>query len=176
MRRASALLAALGALALGGCVVQPPPIPLAPVATEVDGVTVTIDMPARLDVGDVSAVGDCAVARVLLRMGDGFRSLVEVLATTPAVSCPDEDALNGRYPTWGPADPPPADAQPVDVPGATTAYRFSFEYTECTNSCTTVVQQVLLAVVDDEHAVMVLGVGTSPPEDLGAWLETVRIG
>ena len=177
MRRASVLLAALGALALGGCVVQPPPIPPVPTSVVVADTTVTVDVPPVSEVvGQSTDAGECAIGSVRVRTGEASRDVLTVLATTATAACPDEEPLNGRYPTWGPTDALPADATPVDVPGAASAHRFAFDYTECTNSCTTVTREVLLAIVDDDLAVMVLSGDVGEPGIVDAQLASVRIG
>lgn len=174
MRRASALLAAVLALALGGCIVPPPPIPDREVTIELDGHVVRMDLPPTAEVGDPATQVDCATSSVSVSLGDAARGRIVAMTTTAEASCPDEEALNGRVPTWGPEDPLPADAVPVDVEGAVEAHRFAISYTECTNSCSTMTREVLVAVVDDDVAIMLLTRGVDAAT-FDRWLGSVEI-
>lgn len=174
MRPASALLAVVGVLALGACVVAPPPIPEQAATIALSGRLVLLDLPATAEVGDVTTQGECATSSATVSVGDADGGLLVAMTTTPEAACPDEEALNGRVPTWGPDDPLPADAVPVDVAGAIEAHRFAFDYTECTNSCTTMTREVLLAVVDDGLAVMLLTRAVDAAT-FDRWIESVEL-
>ncbi|SDH19836.1 hypothetical protein [Agrococcus jejuensis] len=174
MRRASALLAAVVALALAGCVVAPPPIPDRGAAIGLSGHLVLIDLPPTAEVGDPMTQVVCATSSASVSIGDQDRGHIVAMTTTADASCPDEEALNGRVPTWGPGDALPADAVPVDVAGAVEAHRFAFEYTECTNSCSTMTREVLLAVLDDDVAVMLL-TRRVDAATFDRWVESVAI-
>lgn len=174
MRRTSALLALAGALALAGCVPTPPPIPDRETAIAVSGHVVRIDLPPTAEVGDATTQGACATSSASVSVGDEAHGQIVAMTVTSETACPDEEALNGRMPTWGPDDAPPADAVPVDVEGAVTAARFSVEYTECTNSCSTMTREVLLAVVDDDVAILLVSRSVDAAT-FDRWIESVEI-
>ncbi len=55
---------------------------------------------------------------------------------TTSEPCPDEQSVNGHFPTWASVGDLPPDREKVSVVAPRMpAYRFSIDYTQCTNEC-----------------------------------------
>lgn len=99
--------------------------------------------------------------------------IITFATTSAATACPEQDALNGSFPTWASAADLPPEARPIDVPAAREAHRFALDATVCTNGCTTTVRELALLTLD-EGTVLVLSQGWSA-ERFDELLATIRV-
>lgn len=157
--------------ALSGCV------PLPPDASTVQADLGTVQLEATLPGGAVwrgaAAPSSCLDAAASWELPGAEHPIVTIATTSVATACPEQDALNGSFPTWATPADLPADARPIEVPVASEAYRLAISATICTNSCTTTVREAALLVLD-EGPVLVLSQSVSA-ERFDEILATIRV-
>lgn len=112
--------------------------------------SLTLEVPGRFGDGYDGGLDDekCGFEEYTwnrLPNGDDTEVLTIGTTTTP---CPDEQAVNGRFPTWDSAGQLPDDAEPVTVPSGE-GHRFSVDYTQCTNECNQYVYDYVFVELKD---------------------------
>lgn len=148
------------ALALAGCIATPQPIS---VPIDLGGVQLDVSLPASAEMEEGAiAASTCADARQVVHLA-GDRQWVSFATTSPATACPDEEALNGRFPSWSSVDELPTDAV-LDHPSPsfTSVHRFTVEYTECTNSCSRWPVEVAFLDLTNGAALIITGFNVEP--------------
>lgn len=150
MRITTTLVAAvLAGAALAGCSTGSPGTPTEPPGPEPGPVQVEIDfadlslklvVPGRFGAGELARrdYEECTQERYgWRRIPSGAADESELLFVgTTDNACPEQEAMNGRFPTWDSTDDLPEDAEPVTTPVGE-GHRFSLDYTQCTNECAT---------------------------------------
>lgn len=111
-----------------------------PIRVEIDfaDLSLKLAVPGRFGTGELSNrdYEECTQERYGWRSrGTADESEVLFVGTTDH-ACPEQQAVNGRFPTWDSTDDLPEGAEPVTTPVGE-GHRFSLDYTECTNECTT---------------------------------------
>lgn len=153
-RRCATVALVLAAPLLAAC---DPPLTDDSTDVELGDLALTIAVPSTYEIVD-SAIGapGCVDDAVVISVDTPGNV---ILATaSPATACPDEQPLNGRFPSWGAVDqlPDGTTAATTGIDGAT-AYRFEVTYTECTNSCEDFDRQVTFVELDDGRTFFVVG-------------------
>ena len=136
-------------------------------------------VPAPVDLGDLRLEADlpddyaphedaplpapsCVDALELLGPAGAARDEGLLLArVAPGAACPDEEAVNGRFPSWGAAEQLPAQVEPVEL-AIGNAYRFSVRYGHCTNDCRYDERPVTFVELPDGSTFFAIGYGVSP--------------
>jgi hypothetical protein len=157
--------------ALSACV----PLPPADEAVLADLGTVQLEatVPGGAESIGAAAPTVCLDAAASWRLPGVDDPIVTFATTSATTACPEQDALNGSFPTWASPADLPQDARPVDVPAALEAHRLALDATVCTNGCTTTVREVALLVLE-EGTVLVLSQGMSA-ERFDDILATIRV-
>lgn len=105
---------------------------------EFDGLTVEMTVPGRLGEGELRRMDLDECTRQDFSWGltpSDAGDPGELLAvSTTDRACPDEQAVNGRFPTWSTASQLPEDAAPTQTPVGE-GHTFTLDYTQCTNEC-----------------------------------------
>lgn len=150
-----ALVAAvLATLLLTGCQAEgtPTPDPAEPrteqVSVEFDTLALTLEVPVWLGSGRrENERARCPADRHTWYKNPSNADRAQLTVATTDAGCPDEQALNGRFPAWHSADQLPADAEPVETPVGQ-GHRFPLKYTECTNECRSFDYTVIFVELD----------------------------
>ncbi|PWD51799.1 hypothetical protein C8046_15250 [Serinibacter arcticus] len=148
---AVAALALVAGIALAGCDASPAPLdprsePLE-VTVDLGPLAFTVEAPDDLSTPDpddpaedATAVPGCWTASYelggrLMPSGADDDS-TRITFGVSQDGCPDDSALNGRFPAWASTAQLPDDAELVDL-GAQFAsvHRFTVDYEQCTNEC-----------------------------------------
>jgi len=114
----------------------------------------------------------CADAQTMLGRPGASEGLV-ISTATPETACPQQDPLNGRFPSWGSVDQLPDDAEPVALEVGD-AYRFVVEYTECTNDCIRRDQVVTFVELPDGRTFFTVGIELAAARH-DAMVESIRV-
>ena len=114
--------------------------------------SLTADVPTELGSPQPDhRTGDCPTSREsfgTIPTGSTDHDPKLFFATT-SDPCPDEQSVNGHFPTWASVGDLPPERQKVPVVAPTmTAYRFSIDYTQCTNECYARTYDVVFVTLD----------------------------
>lgn len=171
MRSTKVLAAVLAGLALAACTSDTPSEPVEPPKPPVDvqiefaELSLSLRVPGRFGEGSLRGrTGEeCAHEEYSWsRLPSGADDDTELLTIgTTSTPCPDEQALNGRFPTWAITDDLPADAKPVPTPSGE-GHRFSFKYTQCTNECNQYDYDVMFVELPDQRSFWIQTSGVDP--------------
>jgi len=114
--------------------------------------TVTVEVPVELgSLRPDNRAGDCPTSREsfgTIPTGSTDHDPKLFFATT-SDPCPDEQSVIGHFPTWASVGDLPPERQKVPVVAPKmTAYRFSIDYTQCTNECYARTYDVVFVTLD----------------------------
>lgn len=154
-----AVLLALGTALLAGCSSERVPAPV-----DLGDLRLAADVPDDYGPHEDAPLPapSCVDAQVLLGPAGAARDEGLLLArVAPGAACPDEEAVNGRFPSWGTAEQLPAQVEPVEL-AIGNAYRFSVRYGHCTDDCRYDDRPVTFVELPDGSAFFAVGYGVSP--------------
>lgn len=184
MRTSKAIAAVLTGLALTACSGTPgePTDPTTPVeppserTIDFDKLSLTVQVPGRFGDGHLGGWDDekCGFEEYAWNRLPNGEDDTEVLTVgTTTTPCPDEAAVNGRFPTWDSADQLPDGAEPVTVPSGE-GHSFSVDYTQCTNECNQYVYDYVFVETSDGRSFWVQSSGVDQ-ETLNAIVTSIVV-
>ncbi|MGH3433006.1 MAG: hypothetical protein ACRDQB_09245 [Thermocrispum sp.] len=145
-RAAAALAAVSAAVAVAACFTATPGVPaeslVPPVDVRIDfaELSLTMTVPGRFGEGELGRRdrAECTQEQYAWRLipSDAGEPGELLFVATTDHACPDQDAVNGRFPTWDNASQLPDGTRPVGTPVGE-GHGFSLDYTQCTNECHT---------------------------------------
>lgn len=160
-RRRVGVAALAGSAALVGCSILGGVTLTDTVTIDLGSVTLGVAAPADHELADIAIGGPgCVDTAAFLEVGPG-RDHVAFSTASPGLSCPEEQPLNGRFPSWASVEELPDGVTPVEsedgLPEGSTVARFAVDYTECTNSCTTTTRPVAFVELPDGRTFFAVG-------------------
>ncbi|MCH1882127.1 hypothetical protein [Agrococcus sp. ARC_14] len=151
LRAPLAIVAVTAIAALTGCMLAPPQDETVTVSLETaDGQLLELEatIPGGASNSGPVAVSGCVDDAEAWELPFIDRGIISFATTSAATACPDDQPLNGRFPSWASAAELPASAVEVAVPGVQRAHRFALDYTECTNFCRSWPRELALLELD----------------------------
>lgn len=185
----NALAAALAGFALAACSPGEPgdpvdltssttqPEPPQRVEVDFDGLSLSLEVPGRFGKGSATSRESDKCTHQQYGWGyipsgaDDDSELLFVASTTKP--CPDEQAVNGRFPTWAFTGDLPDGAEPVDT-ALGEGHRFSLSYTQCTNECYDRTYDVVFVELPDKRSFWIQSSDVDS-DTIDAMLESVRV-